>query len=408
MMEEASMTFLKRLRLLGAAIAAAGFLTTANSADDFYIEINKDIPDKVLAKLCPTYPCKIFEQRSSAALLTATNNDIGFQRSEFNNSALDYAYDTLDDSGSPNVLTVNRTLLEADLTAAIKILEDPAQFGTEAYEEAQDLFDNAIETDVSNEMLAYALTMAKEFLVAQKSGPYQVTSDEAMDLDPVLAASLSSTIAILTDLETGTKSWADLTPDERQNVLGFWGKIRKSWRKFKRWARRTLKKAFSVGKTELVYLQVYADRRPHIDLANPIVLRDLDVTPKFQIKQYYKLFGKTRHVKIGSSRIGVEIGVSAKLIADKTQGKKLVTAKFNFSRFKIRFKILTWTVRVGLTSLANKLVDKKPPIAVFDASKLLAPFDPLKNGVGVVFGIHDFDIPVDPRALKIRIDLLVK
>lgn len=109
--------------------------------------------------------------------------------------------------------------------------------------------------------------------------------------------------------------------------------------------------------------------KPQLTLANPIVLGNMVAKVQAQIRACLKVLGKEVCVTVTSPKVRIE-GRQA-LLSLFGQGPKIFASpRLSDIDIVIKIKILKWSfkIRIGVTDLANKQLQKQGPILLMDLS----------------------------------------
>ena len=221
------------------------------------------------------------------------------------------------------------------------------------------------------------------------------------------------------DAEVITLAQNILAREEQFNLLGeeallFGGFFKRAWRGIKkagkrlgRWAIRQVKKVVGIDlkNAKITKFKLIKQGRPKLKISNPIEIGNVNVKLvrlEYQIPYYIKWPWqdiKWRQLKLSVSNIAVETDAELGFRAD---GLKILT-KIQVQRLKLKFKIIGVSFTVGLTGLANKILDKRE-FEIYDATNLVTPI----KVKGLEYSLNKIE-PVGVRnGLKLDVHIDVK
>lgn len=165
-------------------------------------------------------------------------------------------------------------------------------------------------------------------------------------------------------------------------VLGFggflkkvWGKVSKAASKIWKWVKKQVKRVVGFGQPELKELLIHQIGRPQVHLSNPITINGLNISvARLKVHIPYYIKWPWDPIRWRTIRITINNGFGAK--ADgvyqlNPEGLKIMVAA-RFTELKIKIRLIGIDFWVGLTTVANKILEKKS-FEIYDVGALAKP-----------------------------------
>ncbi|WP_152236919.1 hypothetical protein [Xanthomonas sp. LMG 12460] len=144
--------------------------------------------------------------------------------------------------------------------------------------------------------------------------------------------------------------------------------------------------------------------KPLLTLSNPILISDMTMHVQAKVSACIKLLGKKYCASLTSPRIRLEARQGF-LELESRAAKVTVVPRFKDLDIVVKIKIWKWTVKikVGITGIVNKQLNKQGPIQVLDLSlfEQQIPFSSKR------VSFDSFDFPADPKGLSVRASMRI-
>lgn len=144
--------------------------------------------------------------------------------------------------------------------------------------------------------------------------------------------------------------------------------------------------------------------KPLLTLSNPILISDMTMHVQAKVSACIKLLGKKYCASLTSPRIRLEARQGF-LELESRAAKVTVVPRFKDLDIVVKIKIWKWTVKikVGITGIVNKQLNKQGPIQVLDLSlfEQQIPFSSKRAS------FDSFDFHADPKGLSVRASMRI-